>query len=316
MSTDRALPATPSAAAPGGTPPRGACLKAGQRARIIAVTSGKGGVGKTFVSANLAAALARRGERVLVLDADLGLANLDVVLNLLPQDHAARRVHRQGAARRRDPACARRLLGAAGRLGTGRVLAPHARGARQAARGHRDGGAAIRPHPARHRRRHLRRGALRRVAGRRRAGGGHARADLADRRLRHHQGAGGPAAAARDPAGGQPDQPAGRGPRHPRPAAAGGRPLRDTHHERPDDPAQARPAGRDPDRHRGARGGAEAPAAARDAAGLPGRQGHHQHRRPSSRHERGRSRARRAHAVRHAWAASRPCAAWSIASTT
>ena len=55
------------------------------RARIVAVTSGKGGVGKTFVSANLAAALAQRGERVLVLDADLGLANLDVVLNLFPK---------------------------------------------------------------------------------------------------------------------------------------------------------------------------------------------------------------------------------------
>ena len=54
-------------------------------ARITAITSGKGGVGKTFVSANLAAALARRGERVLVLDADLGLANLDVVLNLVPK---------------------------------------------------------------------------------------------------------------------------------------------------------------------------------------------------------------------------------------
>jgi len=51
-------------------------------ARITAITSGKGGVGKTFVAANLAAALARRGQRVLVLDADLGLANLDVVLNL------------------------------------------------------------------------------------------------------------------------------------------------------------------------------------------------------------------------------------------
>lgn len=54
-------------------------------ARIAAITSGKGGVGKTFVAANLAAALARRGERVLVLDADLGLANLDVVLNLVPK---------------------------------------------------------------------------------------------------------------------------------------------------------------------------------------------------------------------------------------
>ena len=57
----------------------------GKRARITAVTSGKGGVGKTFVSANLAAALTQRGERVLVLDADLGLANLDVVLNLAPK---------------------------------------------------------------------------------------------------------------------------------------------------------------------------------------------------------------------------------------
>jgi flagellar biosynthesis protein FlhG len=56
-----------------------------RRARILAVTSGKGGVGKTFLSANLAAALARRGKRVLVLDADLGLANLDVVLNLFPK---------------------------------------------------------------------------------------------------------------------------------------------------------------------------------------------------------------------------------------
>lgn len=53
--------------------------------KVLAITSGKGGVGKTFVAANLAAALARRGHRVLVLDADLGLANLDVVLNLYPK---------------------------------------------------------------------------------------------------------------------------------------------------------------------------------------------------------------------------------------
>jgi flagellar biosynthesis protein FlhG len=57
----------------------------GARSRITAITSGKGGVGKTFVAVNLAAAFARLGERVLVLDADLGLANLDVVLNLVPK---------------------------------------------------------------------------------------------------------------------------------------------------------------------------------------------------------------------------------------
>jgi len=55
------------------------------RARITAITSGKGGVGKTFIAVNLAAALARQGQRVLVLDADLGLANLDVMLNLAPK---------------------------------------------------------------------------------------------------------------------------------------------------------------------------------------------------------------------------------------
>ena len=70
-------PQAPTAAAAGTSAAGG-----GQGARITAVTSGKGGVGKTFVTANLAAALARRGERVLVLDADLGLANIDVVLNL------------------------------------------------------------------------------------------------------------------------------------------------------------------------------------------------------------------------------------------
>jgi flagellar biosynthesis protein FlhG len=52
--------------------------------RVLAVASGKGGVGKTNVTANLAVALARRGLRVCVLDADLGLANLDVLLGLSP----------------------------------------------------------------------------------------------------------------------------------------------------------------------------------------------------------------------------------------
>lgn len=52
--------------------------------RVVAVTSGKGGVGKTNVSVNLAMALAAQGRRVLLMDADLGLANVDVLLGLRP----------------------------------------------------------------------------------------------------------------------------------------------------------------------------------------------------------------------------------------
>ncbi len=55
------------------------------KARRIAVISGKGGVGKTVITANLAAALAAADNRVLVLDADLGLANLDIILGLDPK---------------------------------------------------------------------------------------------------------------------------------------------------------------------------------------------------------------------------------------
>jgi flagellar biosynthesis protein FlhG len=50
--------------------------------KVMAVTGGKGGVGKTNVSLNLAISLAKQGKRVMVLDADLGLANVDVLLGL------------------------------------------------------------------------------------------------------------------------------------------------------------------------------------------------------------------------------------------
>ncbi|KAF0219397.1 MAG: flagellar biosynthesis protein [Geobacteraceae bacterium] len=52
--------------------------------RVISVTSGKGGVGKSNVVANLAIALAKMGARVLVIDADLGVGNIDVLLGLSP----------------------------------------------------------------------------------------------------------------------------------------------------------------------------------------------------------------------------------------
>ena len=53
--------------------------------RIITVTSGKGGVGKTNMSVNMAIAYARMGKKVVVMDADLGLANVNVMLNIIPR---------------------------------------------------------------------------------------------------------------------------------------------------------------------------------------------------------------------------------------
>jgi flagellar biosynthesis protein FlhG len=57
--------------------------------RVIAVTSGKGGVGKTNISVNFALAMASRGKKVLLFDADMGLANVDVMLGIVPHFNLA-----------------------------------------------------------------------------------------------------------------------------------------------------------------------------------------------------------------------------------
>lgn len=72
-----------SASAAAERPPRGP--KRSGAARVLAVTSGKGGVGKTHVAVNLAVALAARRRRVVLFDADLGLANVDILLGLKPE---------------------------------------------------------------------------------------------------------------------------------------------------------------------------------------------------------------------------------------
>jgi len=56
-----------------------------EKTRVITVASGKGGVGKTNISINLALAYAKMGKKVIVLDADLGLANVNVVLGVIPK---------------------------------------------------------------------------------------------------------------------------------------------------------------------------------------------------------------------------------------
>lgn len=53
--------------------------------RVIAVTSGKGGVGKTNLVGNMAVALRKKGHRVVIIDADVGLANIDIIFNLRPE---------------------------------------------------------------------------------------------------------------------------------------------------------------------------------------------------------------------------------------
>lgn len=60
------------------------CFEESRSTRVICVTSGKGGVGKTNIVGNLAIAFRRLGKKVLVLDGDLGLANIDIIFGLSP----------------------------------------------------------------------------------------------------------------------------------------------------------------------------------------------------------------------------------------
>lgn len=56
-----------------------------RKTRIITVTSGKGGVGKTNIATNMGIAYAKMGKKVVVIDADLGLANVNVMMSIIPQ---------------------------------------------------------------------------------------------------------------------------------------------------------------------------------------------------------------------------------------
>lgn len=62
-------------------------VRGANRARVFAVTSGKGGVGKTLFAVNFALALAEQGKRVVLADVDIGLANADVLLSVEPRLH-------------------------------------------------------------------------------------------------------------------------------------------------------------------------------------------------------------------------------------
>ncbi|HOZ73490.1 MAG TPA: MinD/ParA family protein [Spirochaetales bacterium] len=73
--------------------------QAAKKTRVITVASGKGGVGKTNLSVNLAIAYARTGKRVMVMDADLGLANVNIMLNMIPKYNLYHVIRKQKSMR-------------------------------------------------------------------------------------------------------------------------------------------------------------------------------------------------------------------------
>ena len=82
-STSNVISLTRKLAAKNGTaPPQ---PEKGSRTRVIAISSGKGGVGKTNIVANLGISLSQLGKKVMIFDADLGLGNLDILLGLSPK---------------------------------------------------------------------------------------------------------------------------------------------------------------------------------------------------------------------------------------
>ena len=87
-------------------------------ANLIAVASGKGGVGKTWFAITLTHALARQGRRILLFDGDLGLANVDIQLGLTPKRDLAAvidgKVSLGGAAERYDDGCFDIIAGRSG----------------------------------------------------------------------------------------------------------------------------------------------------------------------------------------------------------